>query len=185
MGPLLNSLVCVIHYSWANSRGQILLLSISPCLYFYNYDPTYKEFILSSIFVVNLIQILILNGSIRSQELIMFLSFYNITHTTILVTRLLILYFFLFSHLALFFVLSNNLFKYFLILISFILVIGSLKIISLGQNRNVIILTFLLICLSEILILVFISQTMVIILNILLILALLGTYRIKFQNRLI
>ena len=185
MGYLLNALTCLIHYSWANSRSQLVILSISLCLYFYNYDIAYKEFILANILLFNLIQIIILNGSINNPELVRFLTFYNISNTTILTARLLVFYVFILSHSALFFLFSRNSLKNFITLNLLFLVIGSFKIYLLGVKSYVFVLTIIFLCVSQIAILFYLGSSLLIILDIVLILVLLGTTKFRFQNKLI
>jgi hypothetical protein len=185
MGSLLNALICLIHYSWANSRSQIVILGISLCFYFYNYDAAYKEFVLANIFLFNLIQIIILNESIRNPELVRFLTFYNISNTTILVAKLLVFYVFILSHSALFFLFSRNSLTDFIILNLLFFVIGSLKIYLLDVKRYVFVLAIILLCTSQITILLFLGSSLLIILDFVLILVLLGTNKFRFQNKLI
>ena len=115
MGSLLNTLMCVIHYSWANSRGQVIMLIISTCMYFYDYPTVYKEYILYNIFAINLMQILILNWSIKNNELVRFLNFYNVSDIIITTARLLFLYGFILVHLFLFVTFSGIRIKNFFI----------------------------------------------------------------------
>ena len=122
MGSLLNTFLCILHYSWANARGQVIILIVSPCLYFYNYNSLSQEFILLNILVFNLIQVVILNLSIKSNELIRFLNFYNVPDINFFSARFLFLYCFVLIHLVLFFVSTSITIKNFFIVNLMILV---------------------------------------------------------------
>jgi hypothetical protein len=182
MGSVLNTLMCLVYYSWANSRGQIIILVLSPLLYFFNYTSLYKEFILINILAFNFIQIVILNLSIKNDELVRFLNFYNISNDVISTTRLLFLYGFLLLHLLVFFINSNNTIKNFFILNLTILVFIALRLVSLTLNRNVVIIIFISSFLAQIAVLLFISSEIDIFFKILL-LALFGLYKLRSQPR--
>jgi hypothetical protein len=179
MGSLLNTLLCIIHYSWANSKGQLIILLISPSLYFYNYNNSYREFLLLNIFAINLIQIVILNWSIKSNELVRFLNFNNVSDFVILSSQLLFLYFFLLVHLLLFLTISSTKVKGFFVLNLLILVYIAFRLVSWTLNRRITITTFIFLLISQIAVWLFANSNLIIVLNILLLIIILGLYRLK------
>ena len=162
MGSLLNTLLCIIHYSWANARGQVIILIVSPCLYFYNYSSLSKEFILLNILVFNLIQVVMLNLTIKSNELVRFLNFYNVPDIIFFSARLLFLYCFVLIHLVLFFVSSSITIRNFFILNLMILVFIAFKLVSLTLNRKAVLTIFIFLFLFQIAVLLLISLTIII-----------------------
>jgi hypothetical protein len=183
MGSLLNTFICIIHYSWANARGQLIILVISPCLYFYNYNSFYQEFILLNIFAFNLMQVVILNLILKNKELVRFLNFYNISNIVILTARLLFLYVFLLLHLVLFFTFSGNSIKNFFILNLLVLVFSAFKLVSWTLNRSAVITTIIFLFISQFILFLFTSSTIIIAFNILIIIILLALHRSRSHRR--
>lgn len=184
MGSLLNTLMCVIHYSWANSRGQVIMLIISTCMYFYDYPTVYKEYILYNIFAINLMQVLILNWSIKNNELVRFLNFYNVSDIIITTARLLFLYGFILVHLFLFVTFSGIRIKNFFIMNLFALVFFGFKLVSYTLDRRTTITIIIFLITSQIAV-IFLTNTVIIIaFNIVLVLTMMGLYRLRTKNRL-
>lgn len=183
MGSLLNTLMCTIHYSWANARGQVIILLLSPCLYFFNYPSFCKEFILLNIFAFSIMQVVILSISIKNVELVRFLNFYNVSDIVILKARILFLYIFLLVHLLVFFTFSSNTIETFFILNLLILVFFVFRLVAWTMNKHAFIKTFIFLLISQVVVLLFTNSTIIITYNILTMLTMLSQYRSRSQKK--
>ncbi len=184
MGSLLNTIRLMIHFSWVDSKGPITILIISSGLYCYNYNASYKQFVLLNIFALNLLQLVILNRSLKSNELIDFLNFYNVECIIILISRILFLYVFLILHLTLLFGFSHIDLSNFFILNLLILVFIGFRIGSWSLKQSVKIGISIFLLISQIAIILFTKKPVVVAYNITLLLVSLSLLKYRSIDRL-
>jgi len=183
MGSILNTISIITLYSWIRSRGALVVLLGSPCFYFFNYDSQIKDYFLLNIFVINIIQIIKLNRIIKCDELIRFLNFYNVSDISIFIARFLFLFCFFLLHMFLFFTSKEFSFLIYLILNLIILVLVSFKLFSWNLKRNLSLIGFVVLIVSQIAILSYANSSINICSNIILIFSFLGFLRLNYQNK--
>ena len=136
MESILNTILFFLHYLWANSRGQLLILIISTVLYLFKYDSYYQKFFLFNLFAFNFIQIFILNGRVKSKESNNFLNFFNVTEIKIFISRFIFLYGIFFVHSLLYFISSRFSLEHYLLLNISVLNVVLLKLIFWKANKS-------------------------------------------------
>jgi len=183
MGSILKTLSLIAYYSWIRSKGALIILLGSPWLYFLNYNSRYKDYFLLNVFVINIIQILKLNRIIMCDEVKRFLNFYNVSDISIYIARFLFLFSFFLLHMFLFITLRELSFAIYLILNLIVLVLVTFRLFSWNLKRNISIIGFVVLIMSQIAILSFTNYSVIICSNIILIFTFLGFKKFNYQNK--